>query len=275
MYEFTFPIAMIKQAKQSPRISIVTATYNSIQYIHDLVESVKKQSHTLIDFIVIDGGSTDGTLEYLTQCDNISSLVSEPDEGIYDALNKGLNLCRDNSFIIILGSDDELLDLNPFVEIIESNSSITNIICDVVQRDIDTNIKSHYKCWLPGKTAHRDFLKFPLHHQGFITKKNESMGLFKLDIGLHADLLFMMQRLRSGRSVKADTPLAIYRTGGASDKFTYRNIISIYKVSRILNISFCKAVLSNPVNMAKLIIKAFSPSSIIQIIRSKISRACK
>ena len=74
-------------------VSIVTVVYNNAHFIRDAIESVISQDYPLIEYIVIDGGSTDGTLDVIGNYrDKISVFLSESDEGVYDALNKGVSL---------------------------------------------------------------------------------------------------------------------------------------------------------------------------------------
>lgn len=92
-----------------PLISIVTVVYNSVGTLEHTLKSVQNQTYKNIEYIVIDGGSTDGTLALLHQYkENIDVLVSEPDHGIFDAMNKGLNLAS-GDWLIFLGADDLLL----------------------------------------------------------------------------------------------------------------------------------------------------------------------
>ncbi|MBQ7634564.1 MAG: glycosyltransferase [Bacteroidaceae bacterium] len=92
-----------------PRISVITACYNSAGTIREALQSVVSQAYPALDLIVIDGGSTDGTLQIIEEFkDNISVLVSESDKGISDAFNKGIaNASGD--LIGILNSDDVML----------------------------------------------------------------------------------------------------------------------------------------------------------------------
>lgn len=87
------------------KISIITATYNSLKYISWALDSISNQSYKNLEWIVIDGGSTDGTLEFLQKSKHISRLISEPDQGIYGALNKGIRVSS-GDIIGFLHSDD-------------------------------------------------------------------------------------------------------------------------------------------------------------------------
>ena len=88
------------------KLSLITATYNSAETISNAINSVRNQKIDNLEYIVIDGCSTDGTLEILKEnADIISKWVSEPDKGIYDALNKGLKMAS-GEIVGFLHSDD-------------------------------------------------------------------------------------------------------------------------------------------------------------------------
>lgn len=88
------------------KVSIITVTYNSCLTVEDTIQSVLAQTYPNIEYIVIDGNSTDGTRLLLERYrDKIARIISEPDKGIYDAMNKGINLAT-GDIIGILNSDD-------------------------------------------------------------------------------------------------------------------------------------------------------------------------
>lgn len=93
-----------------PKISIGLVVYNGAEHIRGALNSIVRQSYKNIELIVVDGGSTDGTLDVLNEyAEHISVLVSEPDKGIYDAMNKVCSLAT-GDWLIFLGCDDVLLD---------------------------------------------------------------------------------------------------------------------------------------------------------------------
>ena len=95
--------------KLNPKISIVTACLNSESTIEKTIKSVLGQSYDNIEYIIIDGGSTDGTLDIINKYkDKLSYIVSEKDNGIYDAFNKGLKIFK-GELIGFVNSDDYLL----------------------------------------------------------------------------------------------------------------------------------------------------------------------
>jgi glycosyltransferase involved in cell wall biosynthesis len=90
-----------------PTLSVITVVYNNVADIGRTLLSVLNQTHPAIEYIVIDGGSTDGTLDIInTYKSRIAKLVSEPDKGIYDAMNKGLAMAT-GDYVIFMNSGDE------------------------------------------------------------------------------------------------------------------------------------------------------------------------
>lgn len=95
--------------KNLPSISIVTIVFNGVQHVERAIQSLLNQKYPQLEYIVVDGGSTDGTLEVLERYkDQITHLVSEPDEGISDAFNKGIRLAS-GQLIGLLNADDQYL----------------------------------------------------------------------------------------------------------------------------------------------------------------------
>ena len=96
----------MEKKKHNLKISIITVCYNSEKTIRYTIESLISQEYKDIEYIVIDGGSTDQTLEIIKEYNNsITFLSSEIDNGIYDAMNKGINVAK-GKIIGILNSDD-------------------------------------------------------------------------------------------------------------------------------------------------------------------------
>lgn len=95
-----------------PLITIITVVYNGEKYIEQTIQSVINNSQRNIDYIIIDGGSTDGTLDIIKKYQSyISYWKSEPDRGIYDAMNKGWVIAKEDSYILFLGAGDRIISL--------------------------------------------------------------------------------------------------------------------------------------------------------------------
>ena len=121
---------MKKNYKQS-KISIITVSYNAIKTIEQTILSVINQSYLNLEYIIIDGKSIDGTIDIIKKYENkLSFWVSEPDNGIYDAMNKGIDVST-GDYIYFLGADDCLV-----------NKDIINLIVNYIHDDFDFDVLS-------------------------------------------------------------------------------------------------------------------------------------
>ena len=114
-------------------VSIITVSFNSVGTITDTINSVLAQTYPEIEYIIIDGSSTDGTIEIIKSFENkISKFRSEPDIGIYDAINKGIRLATGN-IVGIINSDDFFYNNTVIERVVESfrENEIDAIIGDV------------------------------------------------------------------------------------------------------------------------------------------------
>jgi glycosyltransferase len=120
------------------KISIITATYNSLAHLSDVTGSIQQQTFPNIEYIVIDGDSSDGTVDYFNRSKLVTRLISEPDKGIYDALNKGVQLST-GDIIGFLHSDDlfaSVQTLKNIALVFATVSPLTGRKPDVVYGDL-------------------------------------------------------------------------------------------------------------------------------------------
>ena len=120
--------------RSKPKISIITAVRNSADTVQNCIKSIRGQSYKNIEHIIIDGASTDGSVEIIKKHSNsITRIVSEPDKGIYDAMNKGISLAS-GDIIGILNSDNLYADndvLSPVAGVL-SNPAVDSCYGDLV-----------------------------------------------------------------------------------------------------------------------------------------------
>jgi glycosyltransferase involved in cell wall biosynthesis len=134
------------------KISIITAVYNNANFVADAVHSVQTQTWSDVEHIVIDGASTDDTMKVLDAClDDRMVLISEPDDGIYDALNKGLALAT-GEIVAFMHSDDFYADPH----VLESvAAAFSDPLVDAVYGDLDYVAKEDTTCivrhWCSGE----------------------------------------------------------------------------------------------------------------------------
>lgn len=99
-------------AGNTPLITVITVVRNGSGLIEQTIRSVLDAGYGNIDYIIVDGGSTDGTVDVIRRyADRLALWTSEPDNGIYDAMNKGWGAARDDSFILFLGAGDRIVSL--------------------------------------------------------------------------------------------------------------------------------------------------------------------
>ncbi len=89
----------------NPLVSIITPTFNSAATLRDTLDSVRRQDYPALEHIIVDGGSNDGTLALTSEFNGRLQVLSEPDQGLYDAINKGLRLAK-GEIVGVLNSDD-------------------------------------------------------------------------------------------------------------------------------------------------------------------------
>lgn len=159
-------------------ISIITVCYNSENTINETVESIYNQSYKNFEYIVIDGSSKDKTIEIIQSYRfNNLKIISEPDLGIYDAMNKGFSMAS-GDIICFLNSDDRYIDKNIFFDVIHSFNSNK---CDFVYGDVNmtNNQGKLIRQWIVG-----DIMPFNSHfsqipHPCFFIKRSLLLKLLK------------------------------------------------------------------------------------------------
>jgi len=216
--------------KHALKVSIITVCYNSEKYIASAIDSVLSQSYPNIEYIIIDGKSTDNTNSIIQSYTNrIFKYVSEPDDGIYDAMNKGVRYAT-GDVIGILNSDDYYKRNDVIERIAElftvhgTDSVFANI--DYVNPNREDNI---VRKWVSGPYKTDSFRKgWHPAHPGFFVKKEifDKCGNYKLSYELAADFELMLRFFEKCHISSYYFPESIInmRLGGATNK-NLRNII--------------------------------------------------
>jgi len=203
---------------QQPIISIITVTYNAAAFIEDTIKSVIKIGRKEISFIIIDGGSTDKTVEIIEKYrKHITYFVSEPDNGLYDAMNKGWAKAENNSYVLFLGAGDLIINL----------PDVSNLNADVIAGEVQVGNKFLFK----PKHDFRLKLGNTLHHQALLIKKSiHSSAPFNTKFKTYADFDFNQRLLKSGMKIMIDPCFKGYAMeGGVSTKFNKTESLEIVK----------------------------------------------
>ena len=201
-------------------ISVITVVYNNKNTIERCIRSVLNQKYKDIEFIIIDGSSTDGTIDIIKSYGNkISKFVSESDNGIYDAMNKGIKLVT-GDVIGFLNSDDRFYE-NDIVSRIAyefCNSEIDCCYANLLIKDEDNNIVRN---WISSDFKKGLFQKsWTPAHPTFYCKKEvyEKFGSYRTDyqIASDTDLMFRFLDIHKIRSKFIDQYFVIMSHGGVS-----------------------------------------------------------
>jgi glycosyltransferase involved in cell wall biosynthesis len=208
-----------KDKKEKPLVSIITVCYNSGKYISDTIESVLNQTYDNIEYIIVDGKSTDNTLdiikEYEPKFNGRMKWISESDEGIYDAMNKGIQLSN-GSLIGILNSDDWYELDTVQIAIGEYNNNSQSVIYGILRMFKDGKVfmlKQHTHYFL------KDYVV--QHPTCFIPKQiYDKFGLYNDNYEISADFeLLNRYKKNEVNFVRVEKVMTNFRMGGASESF--------------------------------------------------------
>jgi len=233
------------------KISIITISFNSENFISETFKSVKNQSYNQYEYLLIDGGSNDRTLTIAKEQDHISKIVSEPDNGIYDAINKGIKNST-GEIIGFLNSDDTFYDENSLKHIADAFDKDTDCVFgDLIYTDKNEKVR---RVWKGSEFIKRSFLKgwMPAHPTFYCRRSvYEKLGLYNESFKIAGDFELMLRFLEKHniRSKYIPKTLVNMKVGGASnnglkskldilnEEFSafHQNDISINKLSYIFH----------------------------------------
>ena len=224
-------------------ISIIIAVYNGEKTLGTALESVKRQKYEDWECIIIDGKSKDNTVIIAKQYaleDNRFTIISEVDDGVFDAFNKGWERAE-GEWIYYLGCDDELLANGLLAIANEIDDS-----CEIIYGGIVKKYRSGRKKESPaGYWADTMPFHLPCSHQGMIMKKDliKSLGGFDLAFPLLADFDLINHAYYNGvKAKRTDELIAIFSLGGMSSD-SIKSLGERYKILRKYNTPFIPTVI--------------------------------
>lgn len=205
-------------SKLYPLISIITVVYNGAKTLEQTIQGVLNQSYKNIEYIIIDGGSTDGTIDIIKRYEkDISFWISEPDKGLYDAMNKGISYAN-GELVGMVNSDDwyELNAVERVVEVYQANPKKRIFHGDMFVIDSDNNKKLHkfnpsvFKLKYYGATYN--------HPTFFVSKFEYEEHIYNISLRSVADIQFTLEAFLNNRKKfqYIDKPLSNFRLNGIS-----------------------------------------------------------
>ena len=212
------------------KISIITVVLNNAECIEECIKSVLDQAYKNIEYIIVDGGSTDGTTEIIRKYESkIAKWISEPDRGIYDAMNKGLRLAS-GDVVGILNSDDVYYDESVIqcIAKVMQNQSIDACYSDLVYVDRD-DLQKIVRYWKSCNFRYELFRKgwIPPHPTFYVKKAiYNKYGFFDTSYRFAADYELMVRFLAFHKINVRYIPIVAVkmRVGGVTNK-SIRNIV--------------------------------------------------
>ena len=207
-----------KSSEGKPLISIITVVFNDEQKLEKTIQSVLKQLYDYVEYIIIDAGSMDGTLDIIKKYNNqIDYWVSEPDKGLYDAMNKGISLS--SGYILMLNSGD----------ILSSNHTLKNIAEKLVRDDVIYygsvwNYNDYVSYEVPPRNGIKslEWIKsnIPPHQGSFIHANIHRKCLYPIEYKIGADAYLLNQLKKSYEMIYLNERITHLILGGKSNAMT-------------------------------------------------------
>ncbi|MBD3842266.1 MAG: glycosyltransferase [Campylobacterales bacterium] len=263
------PLTSNSSQADKPLITVVTVVFNGEKFLEETILSVINQTYDNVEYIIIDGGSTDGTLDIIKKYEHaIDYWVSEKDKGIYDAMNKGIDLAT-GEWINFMNGGDTFYD----IEVISCISSLKVFTdTDLIFGDVKSTYKGFTKIH-PARDLKNIYKSMVFSHQSaFIRSLTHKKFKYDLEYKLSADYNAIIQIYHSvydfgSNFVKTNNVIAIVETNGVSQRYILRSVYEHYKAVRSLKADklsikayYIKALL---IQFLKLMV----PSSILNIYR--------
>jgi glycosyltransferase involved in cell wall biosynthesis len=196
-----------------PTLSIVTVTYNSEATLQDTLDSVQAQTFRDFEHIVVDGGSTDGTIDILKKLGGAVRWISEPDAGIYDAMNKGIRIAR-GRWIHLLNSDDYYSSKDVLARVLPQLVQEAVNYCDLIRSNADgSQVIQRYS-----------FRKWPLYLSAYLPHPSlivsatqyQALGLYDTSFRVAADHDMILRLVERYPANHIAVELTVMRQSGIS-----------------------------------------------------------
>ncbi len=222
-----------------PTITVITVCYDAETYIEQTIQSVIAQSYAEIEYIIVDGASTDGTLGIIEKyAEKIAKWISEPDRGIADAMNKGLALAS-GDLILFLHADDYLVDETAIERAVRHMLDEH----DIYAFNIFFSRSGELELRRPRGFDWRINVKFGMCHQGLVCRRRlfKDIGIFDPDLKIDMDYEFFLRAYRRGAKLKLiDLPLAVMRDTGISSRTDWPSLRQRFLEEKRIHFRYCR-----------------------------------
>ncbi|MBP5364591.1 MAG: glycosyltransferase [Bacteroidales bacterium] len=193
-----------------PRLSVITITYNAAATLERTIESIERQTYQNIEYIIVDGASTDATMQIVARHSQIvAKAVSEPDNGLYDAMNKGLDLAT-GDYVWFVNAGDEIYKPETVAEMFAAAADADIYYGNTVMTDMDGHEIGDRRLKPPERLTWKSFRNGMLvSHQSFVARK-AVCSHYDLKYRFSADFDWCINALKRSQSV-CNTHLTLSR----------------------------------------------------------------
>lgn len=216
---------------EQPTLSVITVVYNNARDIERTIRSVVGQTYPHIEYLVVDGGSTDGTVAVIKQySDRISQWVSEPDKGIYDAMNKGLAMAT-GDYVLFMNSGDEIYAPDTVARIFATEPGADIYYGETELFDDNWESLGLRRHHVPERFSWRSFrYGMNVSHQAIYIRRN-IVGRYDTQYQLSADIDWVIRAAKQAkRAVNTRMLVAKYLVGGLSKKRHRQSLVERFRI---------------------------------------------
>lgn len=220
---------MTKQ-KDTPKVTIVTVTYNAEKYLEQTIKSVIEQDYKNIEYAIIDGGSSDATIDIIKKyADHIDYWISERDNGIYDAMNKG-TLKATGDYINYLNAGDVFTDINTISTVVFNLDKLVDVLYGGVNLWYKDKAKYIYDAPRKPETI---FKQLPCCHQSMFIKTTQmKKHLYNTNFKLSSDVELFFELFKNKVNFQVlNQPIVNFLMGGKSQNENFKAHIEVLNIA--------------------------------------------
>lgn len=216
-----------------PKVSIITIVYNGIATLEKTIQSIQCQDYPNIEYILVDGGSTDGTVELIKRYQStVYAWVSEPDKGLYDAMNKGMRLASGDYYWFI-NSGDEIMAPDTLSKVFKEVADASVYYGDTLMIDSEGNTIGDRRLKPPVELRWKDFIKGMLvSHQSIIVSRKVA-AVYNTKYRFSADYEWCLIALMRAKKIhNSQLVLSRFLDGGITKQNILPGLIERFSIMR-------------------------------------------
>lgn len=210
-----------------PLVSIITVVYNGEKYLEQTIQSVINQTYQNLEYIIIDGGSADGTIEIIKKYEkHISFWISEPDKGLYDAMNKGIK--KANGELIGMINSDDWYEFNAVELVVNTHiQNPTKTIIHGSRYDVYSDGTKKEYGFNPSIFKFKYFSMTYSHPSMFVAKQEYQKHVYNISLKTYSDYQFTLEAFLENKNnfIYIPKPIVNFRLGGISGQLKFKDEI--------------------------------------------------